>query len=63
MGVSEWVALFVSVLKVALILIEKMQKTPSEKRREALADFDKAIELAKKSKDLRDISKHIGGKL
>ena len=63
MGVSEWVAFLSALVRFGLILFEKMHKTPNEKRREALADFDKAIEKAETTKDLRDLSNFLGKKL
>lgn len=39
------------------------KKTESEKRRDALAERDKAIEEAKKNNDLRAIAKWIGKRL
>lgn len=60
---GEWVALIVVVLKVFLLLVNKMKETPAEKRREALVDLDRAMALADSKKDLRELSKWLGEKL
>jgi hypothetical protein len=62
MGITEILAILGTVLKFAGFLIDKYKKTPSEKRRDSLSELDKAIEEAHK-KDLRDLSKWIGGRL
>jgi len=63
MGVVEWLALISTVLKFSMILIEKMVKTPAEKRRASLDSLDRAMQTAKDKKDLRDLSEWLGGKL
>lgn len=59
----DYVTLAVSLLKLFLIMYEKLQKTPPEERRKSLADFDASIETSKKAKDLRDLSKWFGRRL
>lgn len=61
MTFTEALAILASVLKFASFLIDKYKKTPSEKRRESLAQLDVAIEAAHK-KDLTDLSKWLGNR-
>lgn len=63
MGAIEWLALLSTVLKFAMLVAEKMSKTPSEKRRASLEAFDRAIQKAKDKKDLRELSEWLGGRL
>jgi hypothetical protein len=63
MGVAEIFTFIGLVIKMALFIFEKIQKTPNEQRRQALAEFDAALDKAKKEKDLGDLSKWIGSKL
>lgn len=63
MGVVEWLALISTVLKFAMILVEKMTKTPSEKRRASLDNLDRAITKARERRDLSDLSEWLGGRL
>jgi hypothetical protein len=59
----DYVALAVTLLKLFLIMYEKLQKTPPEERRKTLAEFDASVEKAKQTKDLRDLSKWFGRRL
>jgi hypothetical protein len=60
MGAAEIFSFIGLVLKLALIVFEKIQKTPAEKRAKELADFDAALSTAKEKKDLRGISEWLG---
>ena len=62
MGVTEILAIVATIFKFAALLIERYKNTPAEKRRESLANMDKALELSKQ-KDLTDLSKWMGSKL
>jgi hypothetical protein len=60
MGAAEIFAFIGLVLKLALIIFEKVQKTPIEQRQKEMADFDAALEKAKTTKDLGDLSDWLG---
>jgi len=62
MAVAEWISLVVMALKFFLVLMDKMSKTPSEKRRQALAELDIAMAKADDKKDLSNLSKWLGSK-
>lgn len=61
MTITEILSILASIFKFASFLIDKYKKTPSEKRRESLAQLDAALENAYK-KDLTDLSKWLGGR-
>lgn len=60
---ADWLALIVTVLKFTMILMDKMTRTPSEKRRASLGAIDRALEKAKDKRDLTDVSDWLGGRL
>jgi hypothetical protein len=60
---ADWLALIVTVLKFTLTLMDKLKATPAEKRRASLGDLDRALDKAKDTKDLRDLSMWLGRRL
>jgi HAMP domain-containing protein len=50
-------------LNLVSLFAKKIQETPQENRREVLAELDAAITKARDDKDLRALSKWLGGKL
>jgi uncharacterized membrane protein (DUF106 family) len=63
MAVADIFAFIGLVLKLALIVYENVKQTPVEKRREAMAEFDEALNKAREKKDLGDLSKWFGKRL
>jgi hypothetical protein len=60
MGAAEIFTFIGLCLKTFLVLFEKFNKTPVEKRLEAMSEYDAAISTAKEKKDLGDLSKWFG---
>jgi hypothetical protein len=58
----DWIGFLGALIKLVVLLVDRYRKTPNERRREALADFDKALEAAQKD-DLTLLSKWLGKKL
>lgn len=52
-----------TLLKIIMMVIEAMKKSPKEKRRQVLAELDSAFKKAKETKDVRDLSKWLGKRL
>jgi hypothetical protein len=63
MDIASWLGIIASVLKFFMLIYQKTQKTKAEERRAALQELDVALEKAKASGDLRELSKWIGKKL
>lgn len=63
MEIGVLIAFITLVLKTALIIWDKLQKTPNDARRAELAKLDAAMEKADQTKDLSDLSKFLGGHL
>lgn len=63
MSAGDWVSFVGAAIKLVAFLLEKYRKTPLEKRRESLAEFDKAIDKARSKNDLGDLSKWLGKNL
>jgi len=61
-GISAALQALPQLLKLINWFITTMKKTPAEKRRESLIDFDKAMDKANKN-DLGDLSKWFGKRL
>jgi hypothetical protein len=52
-----------ALLKLLGFFVDMISKTDGEKRRESLADLDRAIDLAKEKNDLTELSKWLGKRL
>jgi hypothetical protein len=51
------------LLKVILMIMEGLKKSPSEDRRKDLAELDQAFKNIKENKDLTELSKWLGRRL
>lgn len=51
------------LLSLISFFVDSIKKTPAEKRRDALIEFDNAIKLAKEKNNLTDLSKWFGKRL
>lgn len=52
-----------TLLKLIMMIVEGLRKTPGEKRRESLAELDKALKLAKDKNNLKELSTWFGKRL
>lgn len=52
-----------TLLQIVLMIIEGLNKSPKEQRREALAELDQAFKNAKLKKDLTELSAWLGKRL
>jgi len=51
------------LFKIVLMIMEALKKSPSESRREALAQLDQAFKKVKEKKDLTELSRWLGRRL
>jgi len=51
------------LLKIILMIVEGLKKTPKEQRRESLGQLDQAFKKVKQEKDLTELSEWLGKRL